>query len=77
MTLRKRANENMVGKGKNASNKYFSPFPTMFSNFSKMEIIIWATFMLLTENGFSMEQSKILLFGKELNGMYIVLKIYK
>ena len=31
MTLGKRPFENTVGKGENAGNQHFSPFPTMFS----------------------------------------------
>ena len=38
----------------------------MFSSLSKVEIIIWATFTLLTANAFNLVTSKILLFGKEL-----------
>ena len=44
----------------------FSPYPTGFSVLSKRETIILATFHLLSANDFSLDGSKILLFGKEL-----------
>ena len=44
----------------------FSSFPTMFSTLSKGEIIILATFNLPSAYAFNLNQSKILLFGKEL-----------
>ena len=38
----------------------------MFSILSKTKIIILSTFILSSANAFSLDQSKILLFGKEL-----------
>ena len=38
----------------------------MFSTLSKIEIIIFVTFNLSSANAFNLDQSKILLFGKEL-----------
>ena len=33
--LKKKASENIAGKAENVSHQHFSPFPTMFSTFSK------------------------------------------
>ena len=44
----------------------FSPFRTMFFTLSKRQIIISATFILLSDNALNLVTSKILLFGKEL-----------
>ena len=43
-----------------------SPFPTMFSNLTKTEVIILATFNMLSANALDLDKSKSLLFGKEL-----------
>ena len=53
--------ENNVGKRENACS-----FPTMFSSLSKTKVIILATFNFSSANGFSLDQSRILSFGKEL-----------
>ena len=37
MTLKKKPVENNVEKGENAGTQHFSPFPTMFSTFSRKE----------------------------------------
>ena len=38
MTPKKKAFENLVGKGENAGNQHFLPFPTMFSALSESPI---------------------------------------
>ena len=58
MIPEKKPVENIVGKGENAGNQHFSPFPTVFFTVSKTEIIILVIFIL---------SSKLLSFGKELN----------
>ena len=45
----------------------FSPFPTMFSTLSKTKIIMSSNSILLSANAFNLDQSKNLMFGKELN----------
>ena len=59
--------ENIVGKGENAGNQHFLLFPIMFSTLLKTNFNIWVTFTLSSANSFSLDQSKILSFGKELN----------
>ena len=63
-TLRKKAFENIVGKGENAGNQHFLLCPTMFSTLSEREIIISAIFIMLSANAFNVDKSKILSFGK-------------
>ena len=46
MILKKKAFENIDGKGENASKQHFLLFPTMFSNQSKIEIINCVPFNL-------------------------------
>ena len=43
--LKKKAFENIVGKGENAGNQHFLLFPTTFSTLSKREIMS-ATFVI-------------------------------
>ena len=59
--------ENIVGKGENPLNRYFSPFPTMFSTHPKTNFSFAVTFTLSSANAFNLDQSKNWLFGKELN----------
>ena len=66
-TLRKKPFENLVGKGENAGNYHFSPFPTMFSTLSKTNINFSVTFILSSAKAFNLDQSEILSFGKEFN----------
>ena len=42
-------------------------FPTMFLTLLNTNLNFWVTFILLSANDFNLYQSKILLFGKELN----------
>ena len=49
------------------------PFPTMFSRLSKTEIIILTNLNLLSANALSLDQCRILLFGKELRVKQIIL----
>ena len=51
-------------KGENA---IFLHFPTVFSTRSKTEIIILATFNLLSANALNLDKSKFLSSGEELN----------
>ena len=69
MTMTKKCFENIVGKGENSGNQHFLLFPQCFLypsqntynfNFSVM-------FILLSDNIFSLDQPKKLLFGKDLH----------
>ena len=51
------------GKRRNAGNQHFFLFPTLFSTLSKTEIVILATFNLLSANALNLVVSKILFFG--------------
>jgi hypothetical protein len=51
-----------VGKGENAGNQRFLLFLKCFLAFPKKKIDFSVTFILLSANAFSLEQSKILLF---------------
>ena len=68
MTLKKKVLENIVGKGENADNQAFSPFPIMFSTHptNNCYLKVTGTFILKFTNAFSLDQSKNLSFGKEL-----------
>ena len=72
LTLNKKAFWKHDRKGRKCWLSAFSPVLIMSSNLSKTEIIIWATFISSSANAFNLNQSKILLFGKELNVPYIV-----
>ena len=63
MTLKEKTFENIVEKGENA----VSPFPTMFSTLPKTSFNFSFKFILSSANAFNLDQSKILLCGKELN----------
>ena len=65
-TLRKKAFENIVGKGEKCWLPAFSPFPTMFSTLLKTNFNFLITFILLSASSFNLDSSKVLLFGKEL-----------
>ena len=58
--------ENIVGKGENAGNQHFLLFPPGFLPFPKQISIFSVTLILLSASAFLLEQSKNLLFGKEL-----------
>ena len=65
MTLGKKPFRNIVGKGENDGNQHaFSYFSKTFSNPSKTKIINLGNSMFLSANAFSLNQSRILLFGK-------------
>ena len=74
MTLSIKPFENIFGKGENVAA--FSPFPTIFSTLSMTEVIISATFHLLSANALNSVQSKNLLtpfeniVDKEENAVY-------
>ena len=58
--------ENIVGKVENASYQYFLLYQQCtISTLSTREIIILAAYELPSANALSLDQSKILLFGKE------------
>ena len=61
--------EKTLGKRRKCWLPSFSPFPTMFSTSSRREIVILATFILLSVNAFKSVMSKILSFGKGLNAI--------
>ena len=64
--------ENVVGKGENAGNPAFSPFPTMFSTLPGTNLNFSVTFSLLSANVSNFNKSKILSFGKEFKRVGIV-----
>ena len=61
--------ENIVGKGEIAGYQHFSFSNNVFYS-TKKKIIILATLNLSSANPFSLVQSKILLFGKELHFLF-------
>ena len=63
---RRKAFENIVGKGENAGNQHFLLFQQCFLLFPIKNSIFLDTFILLSANAFNLDWSKILLFGKEL-----------
>ena len=72
-TLSKNPFQNIAGKGENAGDQHFlffrncfQPYPSNHSSLSKYTIIILANFILSSANAFNLDQSRILLFGKEL-----------
>ena len=67
MTLKRKPFENFVGKGENDGIQHFLLFPAMFSTHSKKNFCFKSTVILSSKNVFNLEQSKNLLFGKELN----------
>ena len=60
--------ENIVGKGENAGNPHFL-HATMFSILPNTEIIILAAFDMSSANAFNLDQTKILLFSKEIKSL--------
>ena len=58
--------ENIVGKGENAGNQHFLLFPQCFLPFLLQNSFFKSHLILLSANAFNLDQSKILLFGKEL-----------
>ena len=70
MTLKKKPNESIVGKGgkgENAGNQHFSPFPTMFYYCPKKNFCFLVTLILSSANAFNLDKSKFLSCGKELS----------
>ena len=59
--------ENILGKGENAGNQHFLPFPKYFLHFQKQNSNFSVTIILLSAKAFNLDHSKILSFGKELN----------
>ena len=62
---RKKYYENIMGKGENAGNQHFLPFPQCFLNLSKKNCTIWTTFELLSATHAPSESR--LTFPKEQN----------
>ena len=64
MTLKKKALDwkTLREKGDNADNQHFLLFPTVFSTQSKGEIVILATFNLLSANAFHLVNTKNSIF---------------
>ena len=58
--------ENIVGKGENAGNQHFLLSPLCFLSFPKTNFNFSVTFCLSSANAVSLDQSRILWFGKEL-----------
>ena len=68
-TLKEKALENTAGKGENAGNQHFSPFPAVISSVLKREMVLSATIdkiNLSSANAIDLVMSKILSFGKGL-----------
>ena len=59
-----KAFENIVGKGEN-DNQHFLHFPRCFLPIPE-RICFWVKFILLSENTYNLDESKILSFGKKL-----------
>ena len=64
--------ENVGGKGENAGNQQFSPFPAMFSTHAKKNFCFEITFILSSANAFNLDHSKNLTFATELCGENLV-----
>ena len=64
-TLDKKPFENIVKKGENTGNQHLILFPQCFQPYQRQKIIILSTLILSSANAFSLDQSKILSFGKE------------
>ena len=67
MTLGKKPFETIEGKGENAGNQNFLLFPQYFQPYQRQKFIIVSSFILSSASALSLDQSKILSFGKELN----------
>ena len=51
--------ENIEGKGENAGNQHFLPFPQCFLPFPKQILIFQSHLVLLSAKAFNLDQSKI------------------
>ena len=58
--------EKIVGKGENADNHHFLLFPQLLSSLPKTNFSSLVTLTLSSSNALNLDQSKILLFGKDL-----------
>ena len=76
MTLMMKQFENIVRKGENAGYQHFLLFPKIFSIIFKTNLIFSISFILSSSNAFNLDQSKTLLFGKELKH-FINIKPFK
>ena len=61
----KKAFENIVGKGENAGNQHFLLFPLYFLPLHQTSFNFSFKVISSSANAFNLEQSRILLFGKE------------
>ena len=66
MTLKKKAYENMVGKGENTGNQHFLLFPQCFLLFPKPISSFELHFDLSSINAFNLDKAKDLSPSKEL-----------
>ena len=62
---RKKPFENIVGKGENAGDQHFLPFPQCFLPYHRQKSS-FEPHLFSSANAFNLVMSKILLFGKEL-----------
>ena len=62
--MREKPPENIVGKGENAGNQHFLPFPQYVLPFPKE--ISFYQFILSSANAFNLDQPKNMSFSKEL-----------
>ena len=70
MTLKKESFKNNVGKGENARNQHFLLFPQCFLLYQR-EKSSFSNVSLLSADAINLVISKILLFGKRLNDIYL------
>ena len=59
--------ENIVGKGENAGNQHFLPFPHSFSYYHRPILSFEIYKICLLQIAFNLDQSKIVWFGKKLS----------
>ena len=65
---KKKPSKKIVEKGENAGNKHFLLFPQCFQPYpSKNKNHHFSYFILSSANAFNLEQSRMLLYGKELS----------
>ena len=77
MTQKKKAFKNIVRKRENAGNQHFLFSPQNFLPIAKRTSVVKMHFILSSANALSLDQSKNLSFGKQLNIMYLLNTISK
>ena len=70
---KKKAFENIVGKGENAGNQHFLLFPQCFLPCQRKILTILASLKSSSANAFNLDKSKILSFGKEFKLMILIM----